>query len=273
VTAPPAAETRFAFGENWRRFLAELDEEKIATARAALRDMLGLSDLEGRSFLDVGSGSGLHSLAARQLGARVHSFDHDEGAVACTRELRGRHRPDDADWTIEQGSALDAEYLGSLGDDWSVVYAWGVLHHTGDQWKALSLVAERVAPGGRLFVALYNDQGWRSRAWLSCKRAYNALPRALRFLVVAPAFVRLWGPTFVRDALRLRPLRTWRAHGEARGMSAWRDVIDWVGGLPFEVARPEEVLDHLRPRGFELVRLKTCLGGYGCNELVFRRSN
>ena len=57
-----------------------------------------------------------------------------------------------------------------------------------------------------------------------------------------------------------------------RGMNRWRDVVDWVGGFPFEVASPERVFDFYRARGFELERLITCRGGHGCNSFVFRRS-
>src|ERR1700704_486469 len=102
---------RFEFGKNWSRFLTLLDDSRIARAEESLKMMLQVEDLEGKSFLDIGSGSGLFSLAARRLGARVHSFDYDPHSVACTRELRSRYFPDDPQWTVEQGSALDEEYL------------------------------------------------------------------------------------------------------------------------------------------------------------------
>jgi 2-polyprenyl-6-hydroxyphenyl methylase/3-demethylubiquinone-9 3-methyltransferase len=57
-----------------------------------------------------------------------------------------------------------------------------------------------------------------------------------------------------------------------RGMSPWRDVVDWVGGLPFEVAKPEEIFEMFQQRGFSLDRLRTCAGGLGCNEFVFSRT-
>lgn len=265
--------TRFAFGRNWSKFVGQIDERRLKLAEESLRQMLGSQDLYGRTFLDIGSGSGLFSLAARRLGARVHSFDYDPQSVACTEELKSRHSPGDAAWTIESGSVLDEQYLRSLGA-FDVVYSWGVLHHTGNMWQALRNAMERAKPGGLLFIAIYNDQGRMSKVWLAVKRAYNRLPPGLRWLVLIPALVRLWGPTTVRDLLHGRVFATWRNYPlhSMRGMSAWRDVVDWVGGLPFEVAKPEEVLACCRERGFELIQMRTCAGGHGCNEYVFART-
>jgi 2-polyprenyl-6-hydroxyphenyl methylase/3-demethylubiquinone-9 3-methyltransferase len=260
---------QFEFGKNWSRFLRTLDPQRIEQAKQSLRAMLGMESLAGKSFLDVGSGSGLFSLAARQLGASVHSFDGDPESVFCTDWLRRRYCPGDQEWTVERASVLDAGYLGRLGR-FDVVYAWGVLHHTGDLWRALGNVLALVADGGLLAISIYNDQGRRSRAWRRVKAAYNRLPRPLRAFILPPCAVRLWGPTMLRDLFRLHPLRTWRTYGQERGMSPWHDIVDWVGGYPFEVARPEQVLDFCRNRGFELVKLKTCGGGHGCNEYVFR---
>lgn len=259
---------RFAFGENWTRFLRSVDERRVVEAEASLREYLGVERLEGRRFLDVGCGSGLFSLAARRLGASVRSFDYDHDSVACTLALRGQFRPDDTGWTIEQGSVLDEGFLRSLGTH-DVVYAWGVLHHTGDLRRAMTNVAACVDTGGSLFVAIYNDQGVWSRVWLKVKRLYNRLPAWLR-----PAYVvAVMAP---RESLRfvwspLRYVRSWTEYAKQRGMSRWHDLVDWVGGYPFEVARPEEVFEFYKARGFTLERLRTCGGGLGCNQFVFRR--
>ncbi len=261
---------RFEFGENWARFLQQLDDNRISEAEKSLKQWLGTESLQGKRFLDVGSGSGLFSLAARRMGARVHSFDYDPSSVRCAQELRRRYFPDDPDWVVEEGSALDADYLNRLGV-FEVLYSWGVLHHTGSMWQALGNVAPLVAPGGLLFISIYNNQGIPSRGWTLVKRTYNRLPRLLRPLVLWPAFAYLWGPKTLRDILIGKPFHSWRNYSTLRGMSAGRDVVDWVGGYPFEVARPEEIFAFYRERGFSLQRLKTCAGKSGCNEFVFVR--
>jgi 2-polyprenyl-6-hydroxyphenyl methylase/3-demethylubiquinone-9 3-methyltransferase len=258
---------RFAFGRNWRRFLSTVDDARVAEAERSVREMLGKSSLEGLRFLDVGCGSGLFSLAARRLGAVVHAFDYDPESVECARALRRRMRPEDAGWTIEQGSALDAEYLRSLGS-FDVVYAWGVLHHTGDMWRAIDLVAAAVAPGGTLFLSIYNDQGRTSHRWRAVKRAYCSGPVQRVFLTCA--FVAYWAfRGLVSDVRHLRhPLARYRGYKRSRGMSLLHDWFDWLGGYPFEVAKPEEIFGFLRSRGFILERMTTCGGELGCNQFV-----
>ncbi len=253
---------RFEFGKNWLRFLSMLDDARIEHSERALQEMLGQGRLAGATFLDVGSGSGLSSLAARRLGAQVRSFDYDPRSVACTEELRRRYFPGSADWRVEEGSALDRKYLATLGQ-YDIVYSWGVLHHTGQMWSALANVAPLVKSGGELFIAIYNDQGRVSRYWLTIKKLYNRY-RFLRPLLVMVHWPYLVGVRWAVSAVTRRPLE--------RGMSRWHDLIDWLGGLPFEVARPEAIFDYYRARGFELERLRTCGGRHGCNQYVFRRT-
>lgn len=268
-----AAGERFEFGKNWAWFLQTLNNEKVDEAVASLENLLETDRLAGKSFLDIGSGSGLFSLAARRLGARVHSFDYDPNSVNCTAELRRRYFPDDDLWTIEAGSALDENYLKSLGQ-FDIVYSWGVLHHTGKMWAALANVAPLVAPRGKLFIAIYNDQGTASRRWTKVKKFYNEGPRGLRFMVVWPSFWVLYWRRLVKDFLRGKPFQTIRAYGKnQRGMSFWQDLIDWVGGYPFEVAKPDEIFDFYLQRGFVLTRLSTCGGTPGCNEFVFEKTD
>lgn len=271
--AEVASGQRFEFGDNWREFLEKLDDERIERAEQSLRDMLGRESLDGQSFLDVGCGSGLFSLAAVRLGARVKSFDFDPASVECAQRLRERYGAG-AGWEIEQGSALDRDYLATLGT-WDVVYSWGVLHHTGAMWDALGNVEPLVAPGGRLFIAIYNDQGRKSRIWTAVKRGYNAVPAGLRM----PYLLLTWLPreaiSVAMALLRLKPtayVRHWTEyHRRARGMSRWHDIVDWYGGYPFEVASPDEIFEFYRRHGFALERMTTKAAGSGCNEYVFSR--
>jgi 2-polyprenyl-3-methyl-5-hydroxy-6-metoxy-1,4-benzoquinol methylase len=264
---------RFAFGENWARFLSVLDDDRVAEAERSLIEMVGREEIAGRRWLDIGSGSGLFSLAAARLGAAsLHSFDYDADSVACTRELRQREGVPEGRWVVERGSALDADYVRSL-ETFDLVYSWGVLHHTGDLWTAFDLATEAVAPGGALFIAIYNDQGPRSRVWTSIKRGYNRLPASLRL----PYTLAIMGPrellVLAKAMAQLRPdryVRGWTHYRSARGMSRWHDIVDWIGGYPFEVATPEAILARGREHGLVLERMVT-RQGLGCNEFVFRR--
>lgn len=226
----------------------------------------------GRTFLDAGSGSGLFSLAAARLGAsRVHSFDYDLNSVATTAEMKRRFGPPDVSWTVERGDILDRQYVASLGR-WDIVYSWGVLHHTGRMWEAISNACDLVADGGLLFIAIYNDQGRKTRWWRKLKRLYsrNALGRA----AVVSAFIPYWAVRgVVGDLVRLRnPLRRYHAYRSERGMSIIHDWFDWLGGYPFEAARPETVFLHVLKRGFSLRNLTTSGGSLRCNEFVFERT-
>lgn len=230
--------TRFAFGANWTKFLEVLNQERIQRAERALCEMLEIDDLRGKTFLDIGSGSGLSSLAARRLGAKVYSFDYDPRSVACTAELRRRYFPDDDDWFVAEGSALDAPYLESLGD-FDIVYSWGVLHHTGAMWLGIENAMSRVNAEGLLFLAIYNDQGLKSHIWWLVKWLYNRLPRPVNTLYAYSLGLLANAINILRYTLKGRPMvaiTPLLRQKRRRGMSFTHDLIDWMGGFPFEFA-------------------------------------
>jgi len=166
---------------------------------------------------------------------------------------------------------LDHDYMRSLGR-FDIVYSWGVLHHTDAMWTAMDYAARAVKPGGKLAIAIYTDQGGASHRWRAVKKTYVRAPRFVRFLIVLSV-----GAFFeIRSALirlvRLRnplPVEDWRKLRAERGMSIWHNLVDWVGGYPFEVAKPDQVFDFLKHCGFTLDILRTCGDGHGCNEYVF----
>lgn len=260
---------RFQFGANWEAFLSTLDEKRILEAEQSLKDMLRVEDLVGKQFLDIGSGSGLFSLVAKRLGAKVHSFDYDPKSVRCTEELKRRYYENDSDWIIEEGSALDKEYLSSLGK-FDVVYSWGVLHHTGNMKKALENAILPVSDQGILFIAIYNDQDILSKIWKKVKKTYCSgwFGKTLVSSVYIPWFTL---QSITIGLIKYKnPIGQFTEYKKKRGMSIYHDWIDWLGGYPFEVAKPENIFNLYKNNGFTLDNLTTT-NRLGCNQFVFRK--
>ena len=235
---------RFEFGNNWLKFAADVQSDQIVEAEKSMTRLLGRDELRGLRFLDIGCGSGLFSLVARNLGAHVTSFDFDANSVACTQAMRDRRRADDPLWIVKQGSVLDPAFLRGLGT-FDVVYSWGVLHHTGAMWAALENAAATVAPRGLLAVALYRRTPlcW---AWRIEKRVYASAPRALQSAIRAS----YKAANLTAIAARGRnPMKFVRDYKSSRGMDWHRDVDDWLGGYPYEFSERGEGQARARPLG------------------------
>jgi 2-polyprenyl-6-hydroxyphenyl methylase/3-demethylubiquinone-9 3-methyltransferase len=259
--------THFRFGENWANYAELVDERRIKGAEESVKTLIG--DLEGRSFLDIGSGSGLFSVAALRLGAsEVLAIDIDPDSVATTRKLLS-HEPAPK-WRAEQRSVFDLPTR--TRERFDVVYSWGVLHHTGAMWRALDCACAMVKPGGVFAFALY-ERTPLCRPWTYEKRLYRRLPKAVQKLFRG-VYLGAWGA-----GMMVKGHNPWRyvREGQKRGMDVFHDVHDWMGGYPYESTTPAEVEAFMSERGFKRQKvvpwriLLAGLFGSGCTEYVFRR--
>lgn len=263
-------ELRFGFGENWIDFEnSGVSTKEIDDARRSLRLWTDEKDLTGKKFLDIGNGSGLFSLAAWEMGAeKVTSFDFDEKCVECAKKMSKRAvRVPSANWVIEQGSVLDQDYMKQFYAQYDIVYSWGVLHHTGNMKKALEQAGRCVKENGLLFISIYNDQGRKSQIWEKVKKIYNKVGKHRQRMLITLSSLYLYGLKHTMEILRSN--RTKRIK-TLRGMNEYTDLIDWVGGYPFEYATPEKIISFYLCRGFELRKLSASGKDWaGCNQFLF----
>lgn len=254
----------FKFGENWASFSRQLDESRIDEAVRSLISLFGEDTIRGKSFLDIGCGSGLFSIAAARLGAsKVVGLDVDPVSVS-TSQANAAHWLKDSSTplTFLNLSALNTGQMDALGK-FDIVYSWGVLHHTGNMALALKNAAQRVEDHGLFMIAIYNRH-WSSLPWKLVKWLYNKVgtfgQRILIWIFTPIIFVAKWLVTF-KNPLKMK-----------RGMDFMHNIIDWVGGYPYEYASVPEMTGILKRLGFEMLLVRPATVPTGCNEFVCKSS-
>ena len=257
----------FSFGKNWKKYLSSLTIEKIQIAKQSLKDFLG--NITGKTCIDIGSGSGIFSYLMYVLGAKeVTSIDVDLFSVQCAQYLKRKVKNPEI-WKIYQGSILDDSFISQF-DKYDIVYSWGVLHHTGNMWKAIKNAASLVNDNGILFIAIYNKTR-RSKFWLKVKKVYNLSPQIGKKLM---NFILLSVMYFILPIISLKnPLNLLKNYKKKRGMDPMIDIRDWLGGYPFEVATFKEVVNFLKKidQNLRLIKYhKVNLNASENNEFVFK---
>lgn len=250
-----------------KSFSGLIDHETIRLAEERMASFLGTRDFSARTFLDIGCGSGLHSLVALRFGTKeVTAIDVDPDSVSTTRALL------EESWQVPNYSVRELSVFdldkADIGE-FDIVYSWGVLHHTGDMSRAIVTSAKHVRPEGLFAVALYGKTRYCT-LWKHIKRWYvNAsAPSQAR---AERIYVRLFGWYLL---LRGKSLSAHIAnYNRKRGMDFYHDVRDWIGGYPYESITPAELTRLLTPLGFELVKQnvhrRSGLFGSGNDEYLF----
>lgn len=261
-------EKRFGFGKNWAKFIdSHFSETRIDSSISVFQNFTSIKALDDVTFLDIGCGSGLHSLSALKMGVKkLVSFDFDPNAVQTTSRLRTMVGSP-TNWEVSQGSILDPAFVNGLGK-FDFVYSWGVLHHTGAVWKAIENASSLVGPQGKMYLALYSlDVQPNAGYWLMIKEKYvNSSPVKKRIMEQSYLYKYYYGSSALRYICGFFK----KEKGRTRGMELMTDVRDWLGGWPMEFVLDDEVVNFVSKLGFELRNIKK---GEACTEFLFQKTS
>lgn len=274
----------YKFGKNWKRFIdTSYTKKRVEIAQKCMLDTLLRPNLDNQSILDIGCGSGIHSLAALRSGARfVTSMDYDLDSVRTAWQLwKAEGKP--RNWKIIHGDVLDESFMSRF-EDIDIVYSWGVLHHTGNMYKAIknaALPLKKSHSGGVFFIALYSYNIYQSylgkspENWLEIKQKYNAAgyfrKRYMEYQHLYDTY--FWNMDRWTEAPKyfVKMLKAARDYKKARGMDLMTDVRDWLGGWPMDFVHEEECVEFCDKKLD--MRLARMLTGAGNTEFVFATKN
>lgn len=267
-----ANKTRFDFGQNWKSFSAgALNIGRVKQAREDFQKLNAGIKFRGQNFLDVGFGQGLALLLAEEAGAAVVGNDINPKCVEALKATR-RYFPKTSPGQIPLviGSILDQSVIDEIKNRSSytdhlfdIVHSWGTLHHTGDMYRAITKTANLVRENGHYIIAIYNKH-WTSKTWRKIKRRYSESSPMGQRVMIAVLKPVIWLAKLAVTGKN--PSR------KDRGMDFHHDVVDWVGGYPYEYATKEEIVDFVSRLGFKTVKVVPAQVFTGCNQFVFQKN-
>ncbi len=255
---------KFSFGKNWQAYSKNaLTKKSLMDFKHDFDELFNGIDFKNKKFIDIGFGQGLAILIAAEKGADVVGIDIDANnikALNITLQEMGRVKVPKTDIV----SILDDDYVNRYKSNYDIVHSWGVLHHTGNMTKGFDNACDLVATNGYFICSIYNRH-WSSPIWKIIKYLYNISPLICQQLIngffYPIIFIAKWIVTGKNPKQK------------ERGMNFFYDVIDWIGGYPYEYATENEIIELVSKKGF--VCIKSCPAAVptGCNEFVFERVN
>jgi 2-polyprenyl-6-hydroxyphenyl methylase/3-demethylubiquinone-9 3-methyltransferase len=257
---------QFDFGKNWDEFSRHaLDAARVAEAKEYFELLTDGIDLNGKTFLDIGFGQGLSLLIATEMGAVSTGVDINPKCATVLKKNAGFYPDLDAESIrVITGSILDTSIMQELKSSgtYDVVHSWGVLHHTGNMDLSMINAASLVKPGGYFIIAIYNTH-WSSPVWKKIKWVFNKSPVWLQKTMIALFYPIIWLAKLL--VTRKNPLN------QERGMDFFYDIIDWLGGYPYEYATPKEIIAFVEDLDFKNIRTIPAEVPTGCNQFVFKK--
>ncbi len=256
-------DTRFEFGQNWNLYSKSISDVEVNLAKQGIIKLMPTKTaLDSKSFLDIGCGSGIHSIAANTLGFEsITATDFDLKSV---NTAISNKKIFNSNINIFQDDILNTK----IKNKFDVVYSWGVLHHTGNMEKAILNSRKLVNDEGYLIIAIYKKT-YFCKMWHFIKKLYCNSPRFIK---------KIFNFTFytLRLSLYLIKGNKISKYKQIRGMNLYFDSIDWLGGFPYESAS-KDVIVSMVGDGFELVKFfdaKPNLGlmGSACSEYTFKKN-
>ncbi|MBG84498.1 MAG: hypothetical protein CMJ40_08135 [Phycisphaerae bacterium] len=275
IESNKSLENHFEFGANWLDYSDSVTQSHLDHAISNLKRLFACERMDGARFLDIGCGSGIHTVAAAKLGARIVSVDLDPMCIESTRKLCDLF---EVQSQVEVTRQSVFELDPSLRRSFDIVYSWGVLHHTGDMWTAIERATECVSDSGQFSLAIYRKL-WCCGLWRMEKYLYSRMPSAMQKMVRWPYTAVVDGVTSIKRMQS--PLSFRREYKASRGMTRDHDIHDWLGGYPYESATASEIEGFMKSKNFTLLRnfgaeskrFVLGLSGSGCIEYVFRRDD